>query len=117
MATIRMLHIADTHFGIENYGKIDSATGMNTRLQDFKQSLDYVIDKALEKDVDLVIFAGDAYRNRHPNQTQQREFAACIKRFVDKKIPVVMLVGNHDLPTHKGQASSWRFFGFWIYRR
>lgn len=110
MATIKMLHISDTHFGMENYGRVEPKTGLNSRLIDFRNTLNYIIDKAIEKDVDLVLFSGDAYRNRHPNQTHQREFAACLKRIIDKKIPLVMLVGNHDLPSYKGQASSLEIF-------
>jgi exonuclease SbcD len=54
----------------------------------------------------LVLFAGDAYKNRDPNSTYRREFARRIKRLADAGIPVVLLVGNHDLPSQERRATS-----------
>jgi exonuclease SbcD len=103
---IRVLHFADIHVGMENYGHIDSSSGINTRVIDFLRRLDEVIDYGLAHDVDLVIFAGDAFKTRDPSPTLQREFARRIKRLVDAGVPIVMLVGNHDLPAMEKKASS-----------
>ena len=106
MTKINVLHFADIHIGMENYGHIDSSTGINSRVLDFLRRFDEVIDYGLGHDVDLVIFAGDAFKTRDPSPTLQREFARRIKRFVDAQVPVVMLVGNHDLPAMEKKASS-----------
>ncbi len=103
---IRAMHFADTHFGVELYGKLDPDTGLNTRLMDFRHSLEHCIETALERDIHLAIFSGDAYKNRDPRQTDQREFVACIRKLTDAQIPVVMLVGNHDMPNVRGRANS-----------
>ncbi len=103
---IRVMHFADTHFGVELYGRLDPDTGLNTRLKDFKQSLTSAIDTALERGIDLAVFAGDAYKNRDPRQTDQREFADCIRRLTTQNIPVVMLIGNHDMPAIRGRANA-----------
>ncbi len=103
---INVLHFADIHIGMENYGHIDSSTGINSRVIDFLRRFDEVIDYGLSHDVDLVIFAGDAFKTRDPSPTLQREFARRVKRFVDAGVPVVMLVGNHDLPAMEKKASS-----------
>ncbi|MBN1178984.1 MAG: exonuclease SbcCD subunit D [Anaerolineae bacterium] len=103
---IRLLHFADLHIGIENYGGIDPATGINQRVLDFLRRLDEVIDYGLAHEVDLVIFAGDAYKTRNPSPTYQRAFARRVKRLADAGVPVVLLVGNHDLPTMTQKASS-----------
>ncbi|RLC82860.1 MAG: exonuclease SbcCD subunit D [Chloroflexi bacterium] len=103
---IRLLHFADLHIGMENYGRLDPATGVNRRVLDFLRRFDELIDYGLEHDVDLVIFAGDAYKRRNPNPTYQRAFARRIKRLADAGVPVVLLVGNHDLPTMVQKASS-----------
>jgi DNA repair protein SbcD/Mre11 len=105
------MHFADTHFGVENYGRFDPATGINTRLLDFGRSLDTAIDLALERGVQLAIFAGDAYKARDPSQTHQREFARRIKRLTDRGIPVVMLTGNHDIPGIRGRAHAMEIYG------
>jgi DNA repair protein SbcD/Mre11 len=106
MSKINVLHFADIHIGMENYGHIDSSTGINSRVIDFLRRFDEVIDYSLGHDVDLVIFAGDAFKTRDPSPTLQREFARRVKRFVDAGVPVVMLVGNHDLPAMEKKASS-----------
>jgi exonuclease SbcD len=102
---IRLLHFADIHVGMENYGRMDPSTGTSTRVRDFLDRLDEVIDYALDHDVDLVIFAGDAFKNRDPEPTQQREFAQRIKRLADGA-PTLLLVGNHDMPGMAAKASS-----------
>jgi len=110
MNAIRLLHLADLHIGMENYGQLDPATGLNGRVMDFLRRLNEAVDYALEHEVDLVLFAGDAYKNRDPNSTCRREFARRIKRLTDAGIPVVLLVGNHDLPTQERRASSIEIF-------
>jgi exonuclease SbcD len=107
---IRILHLADLHIGMENYGQLDPATGLNGRVMDFLRRLDEVIDYALAHEVDLVLFAGDAYRTRDPNSTYRREFVRRIKRLADAGIPLVLLVGNHDLPAQERRASSIEVF-------
>jgi exonuclease SbcD len=103
---VRVMHFADTHFGVELYGRLDPDSGLNTRLKDFKRSLLKAITMALEAGIDLAVFAGDAYKTRDPRQTDQREFADCIRRLTDAGIPVVLLVGNHDMPAIRGRANA-----------
>jgi exonuclease SbcD len=104
-APIRVIHFADIHVGMENYGRIDPSTGTSTRVRDFLERLDEVIDYAVGHDADLAIFAGDAFKNRDPEPTQQREFAQRIKRLADA-VPTLLLVGNHDMPGMAAKASS-----------
>jgi exonuclease SbcD len=105
MPPIRIVHFADLHVGMENYGKLDPATGTSSRTRDFLDRLDEVVDYALDHQADLAIFAGDAFKTRDPEPTQQREFARRIKRLADK-IPTLLLVGNHDLPGTVSKATS-----------
>jgi exonuclease SbcD len=107
---IRLLHIADIHIGMENYGQTDPKTGLNQRVMDFLRRLADAVDYALDHEIDVVIFAGDAYKTRDPNPTFQREFARRMKRLADAGIPVVMLVGNHDLPAVAQRATSISIF-------
>ncbi len=95
---------------MENYGRLDPETGLNGRVMDFLRRLNEVVDFALENEIDIVLFAGDAYKNRDPNSTYRREFARRIKRLADHGVPVVLLVGNHDLPSQDRRASSVEIF-------
>jgi len=63
---IKLLHFADAHIDIANYGVHDPRTGLPLRVMDFLKSLDTIVDTAIEEQVDLVTFAGDAYKDRSP---------------------------------------------------
>jgi exonuclease SbcD len=107
---MKILHFADLHLGMETYGGVDPATGLSTRLLDVLKALDEVVEYAVGNDVDLVLFCGDAYKNRDPSQTQQREFAKRLRRLSESGIPVFLLVGNHDLPNAIGRANAVEIF-------
>lgn len=102
---IRVLHFADVHIGIENYGKTDPNSGVSSRVVDFLHRMDDMIEYACDGEVDLVIFAGDAFKTRSPNPTYQREFAHRI-RDLSQMAPTVLLVGNHDLPINAVKAAA-----------
>lgn len=105
-APLHILHFADLHIGMENYGRLDPETGLNRRVMDFLDRLDGVVDYALEHEADCVLFAGDAFRTRTPNPTYQREFARRLLCLSDAAIPTVLLIGNHDIPVMEQRASS-----------
>lgn len=102
---IRVLHFADAHIGTESYGKTDPQTGLSSRVVDFLRRMDDMIKFAGENDVDLVIFAGDAFKTPTPNPTYQREFAHRI-RDLAALAPVVLLIGNHDMTPSAIRATS-----------
>ncbi|MCC7358736.1 MAG: exonuclease SbcCD subunit D [Anaerolineales bacterium] len=105
MAPIHVLHFADLHIGMENYGKFDPQTGLSTRLRDFLDRLDEIVAYAQAHAADLIVFAGDAFKTRDPDPTQQREFARRLKQLADRA-PVFLLVGNHDIPGMAARATS-----------
>jgi exonuclease SbcD len=107
---MKIIHFADLHLGVENYGRIDPATGLSSRLNDFLAAFDELVDYALEARADLVLFCGDAYKTREPTQTQQREFARRVNRLATAGIPVFLLIGNHDLPNAIGRATATEIF-------
>ncbi len=101
---IRILHFADAHIDIANYGRHDPQSGLPLRVLDFLKALDTIIDTAIEERVDLVIFAGDAYKDRSPAPTFQREWGRRIMRLSRAGIQTILLVGNHDLSPALGRA-------------
>jgi exonuclease SbcD len=107
---LKIIHFADLHLGVETYGRLDPATGLSSRLLDFLAAFDRLVDYAIENQADLVLFCGDAYKNREPTPTQQREFARRINRLAQKGIPVLLLTGNHDLPNAFGRATATEIF-------
>jgi len=103
---MRLLHFSDIHIGMENYGKLDPETGLSTRLLDFLKTFDFIVQIALSERVDAVVFAGDAYKTRDPNPTQQRGFGERIKKIAKSGIPVILVIGNHDTPNATGKANT-----------
>lgn len=95
--SVRVLHFADAHIDIANYGRHDPETGLPYRVEDFLKSLDQIVDTAIEERVDLVIFAGDAYKDRNPKPTFQRAWGERMMRLSRAGIPTLLLVGNHDI--------------------
>ena len=108
---MKILHCADIHLGYETHGRLDPATGLNSRLLDFRRSFDFMVERAVAEDVDLFLFAGDAYRTADPTPTQQKQFAEALRPVAEAGIPIVMVVGNHDHPVSFGKASSVDIFG------
>ncbi len=101
---MKLLHFADAHIDMVNHGRHDPTTGLPVRVLVFLKSLDAIVEAALAEKVDLVIFAGDAYKDRSPAPTFQREWGRRIMRLSQAKIPTLLLVGNHDLSPAAGRA-------------
>ena len=114
---MKILHFSDLHIGIENHGRPvteqdleampehfapgedrERYLGHSTRLVDFLSAFDDLVAFALDSSVDLVLFSGDAYKNRDPSQTHQREFAKRISRLASAGVPVT--VTNYDGMVH-----------------
>jgi exonuclease SbcD len=89
-----------------NYGRHDPQTGLPLRVLDFLKSLDTIIDAAIAERVDMVLFSGDAYKDRTPAPTFQREWGRRIIRLSKAGIPTLLLVGNHDLSPALGRANA-----------
>ncbi|CAM3192098.1 metallophosphoesterase family protein [Rhodothermus bifroesti] len=109
---MKILHTADIHLGMTTYGRVDPTSGLNSRLLDVQRAFQFMVTRALEEDIDLFLFCGDAFRNPDPSPTEQMIFAECLRPLSERGIPIVLLVGNHDHPVTFGRASSIDIFGY-----
>lgn len=107
---MKILHTADIHVGYTTHGKPDPATGLSSRLMDFKRCFQYMVSYAIEQEIDLFLFCGDAYQDAKPSPTEQQIFTDCLKPLIKAGVPIVMLVGNHDHPFSFGKANSLQVF-------
>jgi exonuclease SbcD len=101
---VKILHFADAHIDMANYGRHDPQSGLPLRVMDFLKSLDEIVQAAIDEKVDLVIFAGDAYKDRSPAPTYQREWGKRIMRLSRAGIQTLLLTGNHDISPATGRA-------------
>ncbi|MBD3231635.1 exonuclease subunit SbcD [Candidatus Dependentiae bacterium] len=103
---IKFFHTADIHLGVENYGKINSITGVHSRLQDFKNSFQQCIDLAIKEKIDFFLFCGDAYKTAFPTPTHQKILMNLFFQLKQANIPIVSIIGNHDHPLSFGKVNS-----------
>lgn len=101
---VRILHFADAHIDMANYGRHDPSTALPVRVMDFLRALDQIVETAVSEQVDFVLFAGDAYKDRNPQPTFQREWGQRIMKLSAAGIPTLLLVGNHDVSPAAGRA-------------
>ncbi|MEA3326325.1 MAG: exonuclease SbcCD subunit D [Chloroflexota bacterium] len=101
---IKILHFADAHIDTANYGRHDPESGLPMRVMDFLRSLDEIVQTAIDADVDMAIFAGDAYKDRSPKPTFQREWDKRIMQLSRAGILTLLLTGNHDISPATGRA-------------
>lgn len=89
--------IGDLHVGASyNLGKTDPKTQLNTRLLDFSETFNKIIDEFINRQVKLLILTGDIFETRHPTSAQLNTFGKCIRRALDSGIEILVNVGNHD---------------------
>ena len=103
-APLHILHFADLHLGAESYGATDPTAGLSLRALDYLARLDELIAFARDNAVDLVLFAGDAFHSPRPSPTYQRAFAGRMLS-LSAVAPVVLLLGDRDLPASAAAAS------------
>lgn len=107
---MKILHFADAHIDHVQSGRLNKERGLHERVIDFENSLITIVDTAIAENVDLVIFAGDAYKGRSPHPTYQRLFEGQIYKLSAAKIQTILLTGNHDMPKAARQAHAMQEF-------
>lgn len=89
--------IGDTHFGAGyNLGKTDPDTQLNSRLLDFVNTFNSIVDEFVKRKVGLIVLTGDIFETRHPTNAQLNAFSKCIQQAINRDIEIVVVVGNHD---------------------
>ncbi|MFS8506793.1 MAG: hypothetical protein LVQ75_01505 [Candidatus Babeliales bacterium] len=88
---IKVIHTADIHFGMENYGKIDPETGIHTRLLDFEKALNFCIDYAIEQEVDLFLFQAMRIKQRIQHQRNKNYLCAVYYDYSKRAFRLLLL--------------------------
>lgn len=94
---MRILHTADWHLG--------KKTDDLDRTEELKDVLSQIVNIAKEKQVDMVIIAGDIYENYVPSSDAENLFYKTISELSnDGNTAVVVISGNHDDPKRLSNA-------------
>ena len=90
---------ADCHLNKVNFSAYkDKDSGKPYKSHDFMRALEYIVDKNIDEiKPDLFVIAGDVYDTYDPSNDVRAFFSRQIAKLVDAKIPVIILVGNHDV--------------------
>lgn len=93
---MKFLHTGDLHIGKRIYEI--------SVLEDQKYMLEQIYEIAVAEKVDAVLIAGDVYDRSVPATEAVELLDEFLTRFIEEKIPVVMISGNHDSPERVGFA-------------
>ncbi len=94
MDTVHVLHVSDTHLGYRQYGLFE-------REIDIYDVWNEIIDIALREHVDMVVHSGDLFDTSRPPPQAIREAVRGLRRLRDAGIPVVAVMGDHDVPKRR----------------
>lgn len=90
--------VGDLHFGASfSLGKIDQNRQLNSRLIDFSNTFDYVVDYLISNDIKHLILCGDIFEHQRPQAAELAIFAEKMSHLSDKKIHTHVVIGNHDI--------------------
>ena len=89
--------VGDIHIGASyTLGKTDPQTQLNSRLIDFSNTFNGIIDNFISRQVRLVVLTGDVFESRKPSPEQINVLCKCLNRAVQAGLEIVIVVGNHD---------------------
>lgn len=97
---IKFIHAADLHLDTPFLGLKEISEDLLEIMRDAPfQSLQRIVDKAIEEEVDFVLFSGDLYNTQKINIKAQSIFIKELNRLKKWDIPVFLIRGNHDFLT------------------
>lgn len=102
MACAKFLHTADLHLS-RSFGFLPPHLAEERR-RDQRKALTRIADLAIERDVDLVLIAGDAFDSPDPDPTDLEAAGKEFSRLTEAGKRVFAIPGNHD---HISRDSLW----------
>ncbi len=113
---LRLLAVGDVHLGMRpsRLPKVLESVGIDPRELTPEAALGTVVDLAIEERVDAVLFAGDVVEGTNALYEALRPLEVAVRRLHEASIPVLAVVGNHDveaLPRLAGMIEGLRLLG------
>ncbi len=93
---MKFLHTSDLHIGKKIFE--------TSLLEEQRCMLQQIFQAAVEEDVDALVIAGDIYDRSVPATEAVSLLDEFLTGLSEKKIPVIMISGNHDSPERVGFA-------------
>lgn len=90
--------LGDLHIGAGlNIGKIEAGSYINSRITDKFNLLNWILEQALNYNVDNIIITGDVFEDPKPNHYLIQDFISWFKTCQANNVNVHIVVGNHDI--------------------
>lgn len=103
-------HISDIHLGYAQFN-------LQEREEDLYEVFDEAIDKSINEHVRAVILAGDIFHNPKPNGAAIIRLARQLKKLKEKSIPVLFILGEHDISRSNDVPLPYLFHNLGLARR
>lgn len=87
---LRILHTSDWHLG--------RSFGPESLLGEQQAFADWIVGVAAEREVDLVVIAGDVFDRAVPPADAVELYTATLRRLVGERRRIAVIAGNHDGP-------------------
>lgn len=95
---MKLVILGDTHFGGGySLGTINSYRQLNSRLIDFSNTFDYVIDYIKANGVKHFAITGDIFEYRRPQASELSLFSEKLQRLSEIGVHSHIVIGNHDM--------------------
>jgi DNA repair exonuclease SbcCD nuclease subunit len=96
---MRISIISDCHLNKVNFSAFkDKSSGLPYKSHDFMKSFEYMVRKNIDEiKPDLIVLAGDIYDTYDPSNGVRAFFYRQMNLLSEANIPVIVLVGNHDI--------------------
>ena len=91
--------VADCHLNKVNFSSFkDKDSGRPYKAHDFMKAFEYIVDENINTiKPEVLVIAGDIYDTYDPSNDVRAFFNQQVSKLVKNSIPVIILVGNHDI--------------------
>lgn len=93
---MRVVICGDSHIGAVYGLGYSNKSGVNSRLDDYEKTLNYIVDYAIQNNVDAFIQTGDVFDSRTPIPEHMDVFNKALRKLSMANVTSIIIMGNHD---------------------
>ncbi|GAB1371578.1 hypothetical protein MASR1M45_16400 [Candidatus Kapaibacterium sp.] len=105
---MKILHCSDIHLGRRIAGGVGEFSEM--RFNDYFNAFDYIVEKAIDYEVDVFVVAGDFFDKREISPEVLHRTENILRKLSDNKIECLIIEGNHDNISYGREKDSWIYY-------
>lgn len=93
---MRIVICGDVHIGAVFGLGGPKKDGTNSRISDYEQTLDFIVNYCIEQKVDAFVQTGDLFESRNPTLEHMAIADKALKKLAKANISSFVIMGNHD---------------------